>query len=94
MQTTARSRAGEVDDTGENIMCVISAYYVHTAPTGFATCEWPATSHKRAHDLAKTLSQSKDGDLAYPNPFWVIGATGKALAKYFRGQRYQPSESI
>lgn len=84
----------------------ISAYEVATEPRGFAVCTWPATSQSQAMQLAQRLSVQHADDPVYPNAFWVqteanrkrplpgpFGNT-RFLAKFWRGQRYEPTQTI
>ena len=75
-------------------MCVISAYTVETSSPVFAPQSWPATSIKAARSLAQRLSERMAGDPRYPNAFWVIGARGRPVQKWFGGRAYAPSDII
>lgn len=72
---------------------IISAFQVKTEPRGFAVCEWFATSLAQAERIAEALSKKFADDARYPNAFWVTDGT-KNFAKWFRGQRFSPSDSI
>lgn len=74
-------------------MCIISAYTVQTSTPSFAPCSWPATSETQAERLAQSLSLSLATDKRYPNAFWVSDGS-ISLGKYYRGKRYNPSQSI
>ena len=70
---------------------ILSAFTVESTPVGFAPCFWPVNSRPRAEGLAKELSEKSDA--RYPNPFWVMDGT-KAIGKWFKGCRYDPSHPI
>ena len=70
---------------------ILSAYTVETSAKGFAPCFWPVTSQQSAEALAKKLSEKTD--VRYPNSFWVMDGA-KAIGKWFKGCRYEPSQSI
>lgn len=73
---------------------MLSAYYVETSTTGFATAAWAATTRKYAFDLAKALSIQLEKDRRYPNAFWVIDSRGRALAKWHKGKKYEPDATV
>lgn len=72
---------------------VIGAYEVTTETRGFAPCSWVATSVKKAEQLAHDLSVKFAGDARYPNPFWLSDGS-RNTAKFFRGQRFAPGQTI
>lgn len=72
---------------------IIGAYEVTTEPRGFAPCFWVATSAKQAEQLAHDLSVKYAGDERYPNPFWLAEGS-RSTAKFYRGQRFAPSQAI
>lgn len=86
---------------------VISAFEVTTDTNGFARCTWPAVSRGQAMRLALQLSAKYAADPRYPNAFWVQttrppitksrpGLYGdvKFLAKFYKGHRYEPAQTI
>ncbi|ABM97032.1 hypothetical protein [Methylibium petroleiphilum] len=72
---------------------VIGAYEVTTEARGFMPCRWVATSPKKAEQLAHDLSVKHASDDRYPNPFWCSDGS-RNLAKFYRGQRFAPGQTI
>lgn len=85
---------------------ILSAYEVSTDTNGFAPCSWPATGHREAEQIAQRLSVELQSHRAYPNAFWVSTVDHRKnpppglfrgtrfLSKFFRGQRYAPTDTI
>lgn len=48
---------------------------------------------KKAEQLAHDLSVKHASDDRYPNPFWCSDGS-RNLAKFYRGQRFAPGQTI
>lgn len=72
---------------------ILSAFQVTTEPRGFSVSTWFATNKAQAERIAEALSKKHADDARYPNAFWVTDGT-RNFAKWFRGKRFAPDDSI